>query len=84
MFKKLFLATLLGISMLSFAEPDKGLEPSPYPAPVQQDPSSADAAPQSRLKSILSNQKQNSAAPQQDSNTDQKPSMIDYCRKHTC
>ncbi|MBX3630158.1 MAG: hypothetical protein KF908_09645 [Nitrosomonas sp.] len=82
MFKKLFFAALLSVSMLSFAEPDKGLEPSPIP--TQQNQPSVDAAPQSRLKSILSNQKQNSAAQQQDSNTDQKPSMIDYCRKHTC
>ncbi len=82
MFKKLFFATLLGVSMSSFAESDSALKPSPDS--VQQSQPSIDTAPQSRLKSILSNQKQNSTAAQQDSNTDQKPSMIDYCRKHTC
>jgi hypothetical protein len=84
MFTKLFLATLLGVSMSSYAEsveqPESSIDSS------QQSQSSADAKQHSRLKSIISDKQKNSAPLQHDSDldTNQKPSMIDYCRKHTC
>ncbi|MDC8446624.1 MAG: hypothetical protein LV471_11970 [Nitrosomonas sp.] len=84
MFTKLFLAALLSVSMSSYAESVERSESSADS--IQQSQSSADAKQHSRLKSIISDKQQNSPPLQQDTDPDanQKPSMIDYCRKNTC
>lgn len=84
MYAKLFFAALLCISMSSYAESVK--QPESSIDSSQQNQSSVDATQQSRLKSIISDKQKNSAPLQQDSDldTNQKPSMIDYCREHTC
>jgi hypothetical protein len=81
---KLFFIALLSLSMSSYAESDERLKSSTDS--IQESQSSDEAKQHSRLKSIISDKQQNSAPLQQHSDVDanQKPSMIDYCRKHTC
>lgn len=84
MFAKLFLVTLLCSSMSSYAESVDQLKSSTDS--IQKNQPSVAAKQDSRLKSILSDKQKNSTPMQQDSDldTNQKPSMIDYCRKNTC
>lgn len=82
MFIKLFFAALLGVSLSCFAASEGGFKSAVDSA--QQSQSSAEAKQQSRLKSLPSETQQDSTAPQQASDDNKKPSMIDYCRKHTC
>lgn len=84
MFAKLFLVALLCSSISSYAESAE--QPRSSTSSIQQNQSSTDAKHHSRLNSILSDKQKNSAPMQQDSDLDanQKPSMIDYCRKNTC
>lgn len=86
MFTRLILATLLSISMSSYAQSVDQLKSSTDS--IQQGQPSVNAKQNSRLKSIISDKQKDSASLHQDSDLDldanQKPSMIDYCRKHTC
>jgi len=81
---KLFFAALLSFSMSSYAESDEQLKSSNDS--IQHSQLSIDTEQHSRLKSIISDKQQNTVPLQQapDSSVNQKPSMIDYCRKHTC
>ena len=82
MFVKLFFGVALGVSMSSFAGSKGGFKSAVDF--TQKNQSVTNAGQQSQLKSRVSNKQQNQTASQQDSNASQKPSMIDYCRKHTC
>ncbi|SER62349.1 hypothetical protein SAMN05421690_104519 [Nitrosomonas sp. Nm51] len=82
MLTKLFFAALLGVSLSCFAAPEGGFKAAADTA--QKNQSMAETKQQSRLKSLLPETQQDSTAPQQASDDNQKPSMIDYCRKHTC
>lgn len=82
MFKQLLFAALLGVSLSSFAGSGGGFKSAVESA--QQDQSSADTKQPVQLKSLSSDKQHNSAASEQDTDANKKPSMIDYCREHTC
>ena len=71
---KLFFAAVLGLSVSCFAE--SGTDKSK---------SSTDSNQQTQTSQSGSSTttKENSQSTQ-DPNKDKKPSMVDYCRKHTC
>lgn len=75
MFIKFILAAILGLSVSCFAE--SGADKSKSSTDSNQQTQTP--APQSGSSTTKGNSQST-----QDPNKDKKPSMVDYCRKHTC
>lgn len=75
---KFFLAAILSLSVSCFA--DSGADKSKSSTDSKQQTQSS----QSSSSTSDSSAKKGSSPSTQDSNTDKKPSMVDYCKKHTC
>ncbi len=84
MFIKIFLALSLGLSVSCFAESDNS-KSRLLIEPDQQKRSSI-AANQQKKSIQLNSSTEHTSSPQstQDTNQNNPPSMIEYCRKHTC
>ncbi|SEF78260.1 hypothetical protein [Nitrosomonas ureae] len=81
---KLFLALSLGLSVSCFAEPDSS-KSKLLIQPDQQKRSSADTSQQKKsIQPDSSAESTGSPQSSQDANENNQPSMIEYCRKHTC
>lgn len=80
MFIKLFLTVVLSLSVPCFAE-SNGNKSKALIDINQKTQSSIQQTQSSQSESPA--KKENSQSTQ-DSNAEKKPSMIDYCRKHTC
>lgn len=80
---RVFIAAVLGMSMLNcFAESASGFKTANEF--FQQNQYPGDTKQQEKLKSLSAEKQQIPAKSQQNSDVNQKPSMIDYCRTHTC
>ena len=73
MFKKIFLTVILSLSVSCFAESGGSRSKSLIDTNQQSQSSQSD--------SLIKKRDSQSA---EGSNSEKKPSMIDYCRKHTC
>ncbi|AEJ01911.1 hypothetical protein Nit79A3_2123 [Nitrosomonas sp. Is79A3] len=75
---KIFLAAALSLSVSCFAEPggDKSKSSSDSNQQTQSSQSGSSTSDPSTTKE--------SSQPTQDSKTDKKPPMVDYCQKNTC
>lgn len=80
---KILLAAALSLSVSCFAEPGGDKSKSSTDS-NQQTQSSQPGSSTSDSSTSDSSATKGSSQSNQDSNTDKKPSMIDYCRKHTC
>ncbi|PXX17642.1 hypothetical protein C8R27_10353 [Nitrosomonas ureae] len=84
MFIKIFLALSLGLSVSCFAEPDSS-KSKLLIEPDQQKRSSTETNQQKKTtQSNSSTEHTGSPQSSQDTNQNNQPSMIEYCRKHTC
>lgn len=75
---KIFLAAALSLSVSCFAEPGGDQSKSSTDSNQQTQTS------QSGSSTSAPSTTKGSSQPTQDSNTDKKPSMVDYCKEHTC
>lgn len=75
---KIFLVAVMSLSISCFAEPGGDQLKS------STDSNQQIQTPQSSSPTSDSSTTKGSSQSTQDPNTDKKPSMIDYCRKHTC
>lgn len=83
MFKKIFLTVMLSLSVSCFAE-SGGSQSKSLIDTNQQTQSSTDPNQQSSQSSQSSLLKKRDSQSPEDSTSEKKPSMVDYCRKHTC
>ncbi len=81
--KLLLVVVVLSLSVLCFAEP-AGNKSKLLIDPNQQKQLSTDTNQQKQSPQSGSSAKKGDSQSTQESSSDTKPSMIDYCRKHTC
>ncbi len=83
MLKKLFLIALLSLSVSCFAD-SNGNKSKSLMDSNQQIPSLSDSKQQKQAPQQGSSEQKEDHQSSQGSNPPKKPSMIEYCREHTC